>query len=41
MEELLPRPTAESQKEFLEGVTRGSADVPEDVEEELKEDLPY
>ena len=41
MEELLPRPTAESQKEFLEGVTRGSAEVPEDVEEELKEDLPY
>ena len=41
MEELLPRPTAESQKEFLESVSRGSADLPEDVEEELKEDLPY
>ena len=41
MEELLPRPTADSQKEFLESVTRGSSDVPADVEEELKEDLPY
>ena len=41
MEELLPRPTPDSKREFLENVSRGSADVPSDVEEELKEDLPY
>jgi|TARA_R110002110_G_scaffold42549_14_gene133415 hypothetical protein len=41
MEELLPRPTAESQKEFLENVGRSSAEVPAEAEELLKEDLPY
>lgn len=41
MDDILPRPTAESQKEFLEGLMSTSADVPEDVEEELDKDLPY
>ena len=41
MEELLPRPTADSQREFLDSVTRGSSEVPEEAEELLKEDLPY
>ena len=43
MDDILPRPTAESQKEFLENLMRESAgSIPNDVEEELKtEDLPY
>lgn len=41
MEELLPRPTADSQREFLENVSRGSSEVPAEAEELLKEDLPY
>ena len=41
MEALLPRPTADSQREFLDSVTRGSSEVPEEAEELLKEDLPY
>ena len=31
MEELLPRPTADSQREFLDSVTRGSSEVPEEA----------
>ena len=43
MDDILPRPTAESQKEFLESLMSESAgSIPNDVEEELKtEDLPY
>ena len=43
MDDILPRPTAESQKEFLENLMSESAgSIPNDVEEELKtEDLPY
>ena len=43
MDDILPRPTAESQKEFLENLMSESAgSIPNEVEEELKtEDLPY
>ena len=43
MDDILPRPTAESQKEFLESLMSESAgSIPNEVEEELKtEDLPY
>ena len=43
MDDILPRPTADSQKEFLENLMSESAgSIPNDVEEELKtEDLPY
>ena len=43
MDDILPRPTAESQREFLENLMSESAgSIPNDVEEELKtEDLPY
>ena len=43
MDAILPRPTAESQKEFLENLMSESAgSIPNEVEEELKtEDLPY
>ena len=43
MDDILPRPTAESQKEFLENLMSESAgSIPNEVEEELNtEDLPY
>ena len=43
MDDILPRPTAESQKEFLENLMSESAgSIPNEVEEALKtEDLPY
>jgi len=43
MDDILPRPTADSQKEFLENLMSESAgSIPNEVEEELKtEDLPY
>ena len=41
MDDVLPRPSAEQQKEFLEGLMSESANVPADVEEELEADLPY
>jgi hypothetical protein len=41
MDEILPRPTAEQQKTFLEGVADAGG-VPAEVSEELDaEDLPY
>ena len=41
MDEILPRPTADQQKTFLEGVA-GSEGVPSEVSKELEtEDLPY
>ena len=41
MDEILPRPSAEQQKTFLEGVAN-TAGVPDEVSEELEtEDLPY
>jgi hypothetical protein len=41
MDEILPRPTTDQQKTFLEGVA-GTAGVPDEVSNELEtEDLPY
>ena len=43
MDDILPRPTAESQKEFLENLmSESTGSIPNEVEEALKtEDLPY
>ena len=41
MDDILPRPTADQQKEFLESLMSESASVPADVEEVLEADLPY
>jgi hypothetical protein len=41
MDDILTRPSAEQQKEFLEGLMSESAGASADVVEELEQDLPY
>ena len=42
MEDVLPRPTPEAQKDLLDRIAGASPEVPEEVASELaKEDLPW